>query len=550
MPCAKSDWHPQPFTTTMPPRKASAAVREVDTMAWQAIAEAVSKNPNAKTNKRKKKTGTSAAEESTIMTTTTTNTAINDSDPETRLSIDETSDLSDLDDAESSAPKRTRTTSEPILSPATPSEDDAEPEATASEITYYVNILKPQAAPGRGCPPRAPKEEYEQRALFSLLETARYSAILVEIARVLKISVNAVFAIGDRISWSKQSSTSSKMLLGGDVGYCALVKEVTKARAGSFMVMLFMLPPQIVVGVTELMDMMDNRNEAFNTTSTSIVQQQATFDQQISAEMINLESLYPVGNHPSFPGKRIFKHPDTGFLYKLNHLNMSSWCNHIVKGTATDKKPPSVAHFDAVNRIKNIPPPPPPLSAAAPPSVTPPSVTPPSVTPPSVTPPATATPTSALGFGSVSITDLLALGMLQQMMSNGHPLTNSLPSLGLAIPAHHHATYGPPTTALTPSAAANSLPPSPNNGLKVDVLLDAFCKQYRLDDTIKSKLETLGYVPGDRNLLKLSEDEWHGKAGFATLTWGRVKDIHKRFMEDAVRGKWADYAITEDSDLS
>ncbi|THU82998.1 hypothetical protein K435DRAFT_871748 [Dendrothele bispora CBS 962.96] len=548
MPRAQSDWHPQPFTTTMPPRKASAAVREVDTMARQAIAEAVSKNPNvarffhstpatiaAKTKKRKKKTGTSAAEGSTITTTTTTNTVINDSDPETRLSIDETSDLSDLDDAESSAPKRTRTTSEPILSPAAPSEDDAEPEATASEITYYVNILKPQAAPGRGRPPRAPKEEYEQRALFSLPETARYSALLVEIARVLKISVNAVFAIGDRISWSKQSSTSAKMLLGGDVGYRALVKEVTKARAGSFMVMLFMPPPQIVVGVTELMDMTDNRNETFNTTSTSIAQQQATFDQQISAEMINLESLYPVGNHPSFPGKRIFKHPDTGFLYELNHLNMSSWCNHIVKGTATDKKPPSVTHFDAVKRIKNIPPPPPPLSAVA---------------PPSVTPPATATPMSALGFGSVSITDLLALGMLQQMMSNGHPLTNSLPSLRLAIPAHHHATYGPPMTALTPSAAANSLPPSPNNGLKVDVPLDAFCKQYRLDDTIKSKLETLGYVPGDRNLLKLSEDEWRGKAGFATLTWGRVKDIHKRFMEDTVRGKWADYAITEDSDLS
>ncbi|THU88870.1 hypothetical protein K435DRAFT_865862 [Dendrothele bispora CBS 962.96] len=512
----------------MPPRKASAAVREVDTMARQAIAEAVSKNPNvarffhstpatiaAKTNKRKKKTGTSAAEESTI--TTTTNTVINDSDPETRLSIDESSDLSDLDDAESSAPKRTRTTSEPILSPATPSEDDAEPEATASKITYYVNILKPQAAPGRGRPPRNPKEEYEQRALFSLPETARYSALLVEIARVLKISVNAVFAIGDRISWSKQSSTSAKMLLGGDVGYRALVKEVTKARAGSFMVMLFMPPPQIVVGVTELMDMT------------------ATFDQQISAEMINLESLYPVGNHPSFPGKRIFKHPDTGFLYELNHLNMSSWCNHIIKGTATDKKPPSVAHFDAVKRIKHVPPPPPPLSAAA---------------PPSVTPPATATPTSALGFGSVSITDLLALGMLQQMMSNGHPLTNSLPSLGLAIPAHHPATYGPPTTTLAPSAAANSLPPSPNNGLKVDVPLDAFCKQYRLDDTIKSKLETLGYVPGDRNLLKLSEDEWHGKAGFATLTWGRVKDIHKQFMEDTVRGKWAKYAITKDSDPS
>ncbi|THU90854.1 hypothetical protein K435DRAFT_863938 [Dendrothele bispora CBS 962.96] len=484
MPRAKSDWHPQPFTITMPPRKASAAVREVDTMAQQAIAEAVSKNPNVarffhstpatiagKTNKRKKKTRTSAAEESTITTTTTTNTLINDSDPETRLSIDETSDLSDLGDVKSSGPKCTRTTSEPILSPATASEDDAEPEATASEITYHVNILKPQAAPGRGRPPRAPKEEYEQRALFSLPETARYSALLVEIARVLKISVNAVFAIEDRISWSKQSSTSSKMLL---------------------------------VGVTELMDMTDSRNEAFNTTSTSIAQQQATFDQQINAEMINLESLYPVGNHPSFPGKRIFKHPDTGSLYELNHLNMSSWCNHIicshciVKGTATDKKQPSVAHFDAVKRIKNIPPPPPPLSAAS---------------PPSVTPPATATPTSALGFGSVSITDLLALGMLQQMMSNGHPLTNSLPSLGLAIPAHHHANIW--TT---------------NNHSHPALLLQP--THYHL------------------LLTMLSEDEWRGKAGFATLTWGRVKDIHKWFMEDAVRGKWADYAITEDSDLS
>lgn len=65
-----------------------------------------------------------------------------------------------------------------------------------------------------------------------------------------------------------------------------------------------------------------------------------------------------------------------------------------------------------------------------------------------------------------------------------------------------------------------------------------FCKYYDISDDDASALQKLDYVPGSRNIRKLSEASWKA-AGFSEMRWLDVLDVHDEFVADARAGKWA-----------
>lgn len=138
------------------------------------------------------------------------------------------------------------------------------------------------------------------------------------------------------------------------------------------------------------------------------------------------------------------------------------------------------------------------------------------------TPLATAPSFITNALGGVSLTDLLALRMLQDFS-----VLN--PAGQLAA----QAVTGLPSVPSSPSHTVES----------VDIPLDKFCSHYKLSEDDFLKLTLLGYVPGDVNINKLgSETVWQTFAGFAPLAWNRILDIHKRFLADVRHGKWSHQA--------
>lgn len=87
----------------------------------------------------------------------------------------------------------------------------------------------------------------------------------------------------------------------------------------------------------------------------------------------------------------------------------------------------------------------------------------------------------------------------------------------------------PIPTPATPKAALPSAPQSPAK--EYGVSLHDFCMRYKLDDTIREGLQTLGYKPGDRNIKKLEWIHWK-EAGFAALSRSAAVDAHDLFIHD------------------
>lgn len=125
-------------------------------------------------------------------------------------------------------------------------------------------------------------------------------------------------------------------------------------------------------------------------------------------------------------------------------------------------------------------------------------------------------------LGGVSLTNLLALRMLQDFA-----LPNTTGLFGqLTAPA------AAPIPSSTPSSLSHSVE-------SVDISLDLFCSHYKLSEDDFAKLVLLGYVPGDVNINKLGPEMWQAFAGFAPLAWNRILDIHKHFLTDVRRGNWS-----------
>ena len=72
------------------------------------------------------------------------------------------------------------------------------------------------------------------------------------------------------------------------------------------------------------------------------------------------------------------------------------------------------------------------------------------------------------------------------------------------------------------------------------VPLADFCSRYRIDEKDKARLEKLEFQPGD-NIDLLGSDEWKENAGFAQLSWTRIKGRNQQFLQDVQTGKWNGY---------
>ncbi|THU93489.1 hypothetical protein K435DRAFT_779831 [Dendrothele bispora CBS 962.96] len=413
-----------------------------------------------------------------------------------------------------------------------PDIDDDDP---PFEIIFHPHTLKPTPpAPSRRNA-KPSKDEYAQYAPFALKSNQSYAALLTNLSVALGCSIFAIPEL--KITWRKKTpANSTVVLLGQEVGYKSLLTEMKTAKTGSRTVMLFMPLPHRPGGDVDAAQRYHIDNEvqsAETSTTSSIAEQQLTFDHAMQEHRAQLLAMYPEGNHPLFPQKRVYKDPDSGYCWELTPLRISSWCTHLEKGTATLSKPPAAAHFDYSQRIKTFPCP----SADNSPSV---AVHPP---PPA---PALPPPSGILG-SSMQLTDLLALGLVSQLIGNGMGGSNLASNhLASSFPALTTASAHPPSVSAVPKAdlsVSSPLSPSPNNILNVEVPLDRFCHHYRLSSETQASLAKLGYTPGDTNLRRTSESHWRDFAGIPPLVWERVLNAHRRFLDDAGKGVWDEFII-------
>ena len=80
-------------------------------------------------------------------------------------------------------------------------------------------------------------------------------------------------------------------------------------------------------------------------------------------------------------------------------------------------------------------------------------------------------------------------------------------------------------------------PATPGKALRFNVSLDDFCSHYNIDTLDQQKLGSLGYRPGDNNILKLEADDWK-EVQFTKLCWMSFLDAHRRFLRDVKSGHW------------
>jgi hypothetical protein len=238
---------------------------------------------------------------------------------------------------------------------------------------------------------------------------------------------------------------------------------------------------------------------------------QVKFDKVVGPAREQLEALYPVDNHPRFPGKRIYTN-SSGTHWDLSTTRLNVWAAHLVshpscqryftdqhsqgRKTATLEKPPLFPYFDIKQQIH-------------PPKTT--AITnhnhEVSVLSPAPAPTATN-----------SLLELLTLSIIQQQQAQlaGQAIHTQVPRQPLA-----------------------SLPSSPNvKSRHRSVSMDEFCTTYSDSASDRERLERLEYCPGDA-IHKLEREDWQGQAGFSKLAWDRILEKHQEFLKDVRQGRWS-----------
>ncbi|THU81340.1 hypothetical protein K435DRAFT_853070 [Dendrothele bispora CBS 962.96] len=487
----------------------SKAVREVDKMAMETIKEVVAANPSARffhTTPAMLEAQGSKRNRSTMEAEEVDNNKENRSlsKKTARMSIENEDSSDDLDDP------------------------------PAFEFTIHPHLIKnsaPTAVRNGHNARKASKEEFMELPPFSLSSKRGYAGLLTELSAALKCSILDIDE--HKISWKKKIPVNhTRSLMGKEVGWKDILTQLKATKADKRSIMIYLPVPRRNLPEDDY----DIDFDPSVSTTASIAEQQTTFDKTIRGHMEQLEATYPIGNHKLFPTKRVYTQSSSGFCWELTTLGMQSWANHLVcgLGTATLEQPPAVSHFDINQRIKVIPRPP-----QAPESTL---VTADPAAPASTAP----TPMTGLFGSSVQLGELLAFGMVSNMLSHsigGNAVATAFPGLAGMVPPVRTAPAPTASTVGAEPLSTVSLPPSPDVALKVDVPLASFCTRYGLLATVSIGLSKLGYTPGDSNLRRTDVSHWHDYAGIPPLLWDRVLKAHRQFIVDVQEGLWAEFAI-------
>ncbi|KAK7038436.1 putative proline-rich protein [Favolaschia claudopus] len=313
-------------------------------------------------------------------------------------------------------------------------------------------------------------------------------------------------------------NTSRRRPLTDEVGLRVAIKALADRRK-DYAFTVFMAPPQ---ATTQDLPWLDRAGDSgplnfeytldeLTTPGNSVIsvrQQIAGIDNASNPFFEELKEKYPIDNHPSFPGKRIF-HNDTGYFH-LDDVKLRVWAVAIAKGTADVNRCPVSSHFRKEQTIR------PPAPPAAPPI-------------------APALPQAPLvpATGSDATLQLL----LQAITGSAHIPYGLHPHH-----AYHPHQYAlpppPPFAALAPGpapAAATAEPPSIE--LPRRVSLEEYCERYQIAAEDRRVLGELGYEPGDSGLTGLEKEVWDGVKALP-LAKNRILRQHASFVKDVVAGLW------------
>ncbi|KDR71134.1 hypothetical protein GALMADRAFT_102840 [Galerina marginata CBS 339.88] len=399
------------------------------------------------------------------------------------------------------------------------SDDDLE-EPIAIDLTMYVYVEKPPIPGKRG--KLLDSDKYVQKGPFKLKSTESYSSFLVKISAALPCPVLNI--VQEKMSWKCQIPQNSPSLpLGKELGYSAMLDTIKAKRVGS-RVAIVMMPPPVKPAEQPHWDVDNSAKHPENgfdyaelearSTEDSIAQQRTHFNQVVGPAVKQLEEKYPIGNHPRFPGKRVFTDSSTGWAWDLTDVRLNIWATHIVRNSATLDRPPESKHFDksaciTTPNAKHANEATPALTLAAP-------------------PPAAVAPAPAPSTNTADLIGLLLVGMLQQQQAAMVPKL-AAPEAPVAVPAV------PASSTIAPAPAVLIA----DSAIIPDISLDDFCARYRVDPKDRERLEKIEFRPGD-DLDSLGPDEWKAFGGFAALSWARIKTKNQEFIRDVQLGKWKD----------
>ncbi|KAF9245011.1 hypothetical protein BU15DRAFT_59174 [Melanogaster broomeanus] len=384
--------------------------------------------------------------------------------------------------------------------------------------------------------------------LFSTITS--FNDLVQEIAKAAKTNVAQL--ILTRLHWKHETpAKGERKLLANDVGYKAMLKSI-EAKKGN-PVIFFYLPKPAEIEEPPVLStiqnnlMMANYDELTSGENDSIKGQIDLMRNSYGVQRSQLDERYPVGNHPLFPGKRIYAAKEKDF-WELSPLRLDVWASAIVwsflvaKGRATYDTPPISAHFTASATIKpRRPEPGSPLATftayhmyqkattghaeALPPPIAGNEL---------VYQPGTAPPLMPAGVYP-------SPNMLQPYYPQypGFPLPYFPPGPSYytlpyqVLPnsqvsgSNMHPMHNPPSPMSSPSATTSH-----------HVTLETFCTRYMISTKDSERLAALEYMPGNRLVEHLSEADWKA-AGFSILGWRGFLYAHGKFCKAIRDGSWA-----------
>ena len=98
----------------------------------------------------------------------------------------------------------------------------------------------------------------------------------------------------------------------------------------------------------------------------------------------------------------------------------------------------------------------------------------------------------------------------------------------------------PTAAGISTCPGLTSAPPSPIKliHLPQPVSCHDFCDRYEISPGDEAKLDKLEFIPGDRGIKRLGQQDWQGDVGFTKLEWDHILWKHKEFLADVSRGLW------------